>query len=205
MDYLPPDKPVLVAKADERQLTQHHKHLREFVDIGKIDHMPATNDWASATTFEQWQAMLKSGLKPGLQLIFAKPKSASEPVLYIRDHKPCTPTVFNAFRNLLDERTDELNEAQVQSIAEILGEKANAKTYFPIATVTTLGGRKGINVHWDRKRQSTHYLGRSFYFISDAHKRVIEEVGYEGAKGQDHWRQEAEDMLNRIEFIPPEK
>ena len=76
MDYLPPDKPALIAKADHTLLAQYHKHTYKFVDIGKMSQMLDPGHWKDAITFEQWDAIRKNGLKPGQRVVFARPRTA---------------------------------------------------------------------------------------------------------------------------------
>src|SRR3990167_8167978 len=205
MDCLPPDKPVSIAQADRALLAQYHKHTYKFIDVGKMDRMLDPGDWKDAITFEQRETIRKSGLKPGQRVIFARPRSVAEPFFYVTEHQPCSAPTFTMFSSLINSNVFDLSNKQLQLISEILQNKAEPKTHSLQAKVTSLGGRKGINVFWDRRSSGSPYIGRAFYFIADPKKRIVEEFGYEGAKGNDHWRKEAEEMIQSVEFVKPEK
>jgi hypothetical protein len=205
MDYLPPDKPALIAKADHALLAEYHQHTYKFIDIGKMSQMLDPGDWKSPITLEKWEFLKKHGLKPGQRVIFARPDPTPVPFFYVTEHKPCSAAAYKSFTQFISKDVIELNDKQLQSISEILQEKANSKTYQTQVEIMTVGGRNGINVFFDRSTKNSHYIGRAFFFVANPKKRIIEEFGYEGAPAPNHWRKEADTMFRTVEFYPPGK
>ncbi|HEY9793557.1 MAG TPA: hypothetical protein V6D22_24375 [Candidatus Obscuribacterales bacterium] len=200
MDYLPPEKPAVIAKADQKLMAARHEASYAFVDLGTIRALPEPEDWDSTQTYEQQLGLHK--LTPGQRVIFAKPDSAVQPVWYIDQHKPCSPAAFDAFTKLVNGNTAQiLGQPQLQPLKDILGSKATDKTFDIQADVTERGGRKVLNILYSRHGAKT--FGHALYLVADTKKRLIQEVGYEGANfGKDHWSEEAQQMLANIKFKP---
>jgi hypothetical protein len=207
MDYLPPHKPISTAKADHALLAEYHQHTYKFIDIGKMSQMLDPGDWKSPIDLDldHRDAIRKKGIKPGQRVVFAQPDTAPTPFFYVTEHKPCSPATYKSFTQLIARDVFELDGKQLQSLSEILQERANPKTYYPLAGVSTIGGREGISIFFDRRTKDKHYLSRAFFFVSNPKKRIIEEYGYEGAPGHNHWHKEADTMFESVEFEPPGK
>jgi hypothetical protein len=203
MDYVPVEKPVVIAQANERLIAEYHKSHPKLIDTGIIDQMPYPGTWSEMTTWSQ-NLHLKS-LKPGEKISLLKPSTALGPVIYTEQHKPCSQKTYENFARIVKaDKSGDLTDGEVASLSEMLGVRATDKSFRIQAGVVDLGGRKGINLFFGRP--SEHKVGRAFFVVSDPKNRLIQEVGYEGAKpGSDPWRKEAEDMLNNIQFVKSDK
>lgn len=199
MDYVPPERPAIIAEANKRLVAESHRSWGKLIDTGMIDQMPYPSNWLDTTTW--FQRVNLKALKPGQRVALLKPNTGSGPLIYIEQHKPCSQKAFESFAHIVKEnKPGDLSGTQLTSLSEILGDRATDKSYCTQAAVMDLGGRKGIDVF--SGRPSEHRMGRAFFLVSDPKHRLIQEVGYEGAKGGgDEWRNDAEEMLNNIQFV----
>jgi hypothetical protein len=200
MDYLPAERPILIAQANESRAAERRQPVYRIVELGPIDQMVRLQDWQNAITFEQ-HLKLRDHLNPGQRIILAKPENANLPVLYIDQHKPYPVPTYQAFQSLLKLKiVDTLTEQQISSIGSILGDKADSKKFYRQAYLESMGGRTGVSMFFTRLSDSK--TGRAFYFTADPKLRTIDEFGYEGAvqKKGNHWRTEADEMFRSVEF-----
>lgn len=197
MDYLPPERPAIVAQAKPQASDRRGEAYYEFVDLGMIDALPEPQDWTNTKTYEQRQQLHE--LKPGQREIFAKPDTQPQPVYYMYQHKPCSSAAFTAFRKILRAEVGELERYDLESVHELLGTRAEkgcdtkAGVMFAIKTPV-------LRV-FSRKVGEKNY-SECIFAISDAKQRLVQEIGFEGAKPGEHFSEEARDMLNGIELKP---
>jgi len=199
MDYLPPEKPAIVAKADSQFLAQRYQSPYAWCLMGEVKELPDPGDWKDLLDEEQQERLEK--LKPGQKAVFAKPESAPEPVWYIYQHKPCSTAAFSAFEKLIQKPTVmPLTEAQLLPLKEIIGTKPCDKASRTESDVLAMRGRHALSVCVTNA--ATHRTSHALYVISDSNQRLIQEVGFDGANFKNHWGDEAETMLMGIEFRP---
>ena len=201
MDYIPPERPALIAQAR----VEDRRHVYKIIDTGKIDKMDLLDDFHNLSTEEDGQRVRKHGLKPGQYYPLCQADD-NQLTFYVQEHKPCSVPTFAAFRALtkLNPVRPEgplLSEKQIQSISEILGEKLDKTRCGLNADINEVGGRKVLEVTTISK-QKPSVIGSTYYVVSDAKNRVIEEVGFKGARKDDkYWLDEAGSMFASVKFI----
>jgi hypothetical protein len=202
MDYLPPERPALVAQAK----TDDGRHVYKIVDTGQIDQMDQFDDFDEATTYEKWDAVRKQGLKPGQYLPLCKAED-NQLTFYVQEHKPCSQVTFNAFCGLTKVNTAGRPEGpwlslqQIKLVSEILKDKLDQSKFDVKARPDDVGGRRVLEISTISK-QKPIVIGTAYYLVSNSRDRVIEEVGFKGArKDNKYWIDEAGLMLASVKFV----
>ncbi|MBX9689457.1 MAG: hypothetical protein K2X27_22295 [Candidatus Obscuribacterales bacterium] len=204
MDYLPPERPVLIAQVR----TEDRRHAGKIVDTGQIDQMLLLDDFLKGVPSDEESARMRKP-KPGQYFQLCQAEDDSEKlVFYIQEHKPCSVPSFAAFVAMTKlnpvrlGRGDDLNDKQLASLKEILGEKLDSSKYTVNAHADEVEGRKALYVTTVSK-QKPATIGSAFYIVSDAKSRIVEEVGFKGAKKDNnrYWLDEAYQMLASLKFV----
>lgn len=207
MDYIPPERPALIAQAR----AEDRRHVYKFSDTGQIDQMDLLDDFDPLGTEEDSERVRKHGLSPGQYFPLCKAED-NQLTFYIQEHKPCSAPAFAAFVALSKTKIDSITnpfhkvpESQLKFLGEILGDKLD-KSKFARADVSyeaipsVSGERRGLVVVTETK-QNPPTLGQAYYVVSDSKNRVIEEIGYKGAKKNDkYWIDEAVSMFASVKF-----
>ena len=201
MDYLPPEPPAMVAQASERLLAEYHRieFSSAFGDMGMIDTLPDTGEWDDTTTWKQ--RMFLVNFKPGQRVVFAKPTLASKPEFYIDQHNPVSESTFAFFKKIVDrDEAPVLDSNQLQPLRELLGSRITDKRYSTHAFAKDFGPHHTLKV---RTYGPDKTYTECIFVIADRKKRLIQEIGYEGATDADqHWSHDAGEMLINIELKP---
>jgi len=199
MDYIPPERPALIAQARDEE----RRGAGKICYTGQIDQMDLLDDFHSLGTFEDWDRQRKHGLKLGQYFPLCQ-SDDNQLTFYVQEHKPCSVPTFAAFRALTKlNRPDDpwLPEKQIGLVTEILGDKLDKSKFDLKARVDDVGGRKVLEVA-TISRQKPTLVGRAYLVVSDAKNRVIEEIGFKGAKKENrYWLDEAGSMLASVKFI----
>jgi hypothetical protein len=204
MDYIPPERPALIAQAKDEE----RRAVYKIIDTGQIDQMNELDDFTGGPTGIQWDSMRKNGgIKPGqyVELCHADDPS-SKLTFYVQEHKPCSVPTYEAFSALMKLKPVRpsqpwLNDKQLGTISEILGAKLDKSKFDMNANVNDVGGRKVLSLTTVSKQKPT-IVASAYYLLADAKNRVIEEVGYKNARKDDkYWRDEATRMLTSVKFI----
>ncbi len=94
-----------------------------------------------------------------------------------------------------------LSLKQLGTITEMLGDKLDKSKFDLNVAVNEVGGRKVLEVT-TISRQKPTIIGSAYYLVSDPRNRVIEEVGFKGARKDDkYWLDEAGSMFASVKFI----
>lgn len=205
MDYIPPERPALIAQARN----EDRRHVYKIIDTGQIDEMDLFDDFHNLSTSEQYERVRQRGLKPGQYFPLCQ-ADENQLTFYVQEHKPCSVPTFAAFRALtkLDPSNPEqlyLSEKQLGLIREILGDKMDITKYDvkvrPEILSSTGKNRRGLFATTMSKQKPT-VIGSAYYLVSDAKNRVIEEVGFKGArKDSKYWLDEASAMFASVKFV----
>ncbi len=203
MDYIPPERPVLIAQARDEE----RRAVYKICDTGQIDQMDELDDFTGGQTSEQWEQTRKKGLKPGQ---FVELCRADDPscklTFYVQEHKPCSVPTYEAFQALMKlnpVRPSQpwLTEKQLGTITETLGDKLDRTKFDMNANVTEVGGRKVLSLT-TLSKQKPAIVASAYYLVADTKNRVIEEIGYKDVrKDNKYWRDEAGSMLASVKFV----
>jgi hypothetical protein len=200
MDYVPPERPAIVAQASDRLLADRQRTVfaSAFGDVGMIDTLPETGEWIDTTTWEQ--RMLLTDLKPGQRVVFAKPRLAAKPLFYINQLQPCSPPIFAMFDKLIKaDHFARLGASELEPLREILETKVTDKKFHTHAGQIDINGHHALMVNCFNTTNNTY--SESIFIVANRKKRLIQEIGYEGAtEGDAHWSKEAHEMLMNIEL-----
>lgn len=201
MDYIPPERPALIAQARDKD----RRAVYKIVDTGQIDQMDQFDDFDEVTTSFQDERVRQDGLKPGQYFPLCKAED-NQLTFYVQEHKSCSVPTFAAFRaltklNPVNLEQPFLSDKQLGLVKEILGDKLDKTKCDLNARINDVGGRKVLDVITISKTKPT-IVGNAFFVVSDAKSHVIEEVGYKGARKDDkYWLDEARSMLASIKFV----
>lgn len=203
MDGIPPQPPALVAqlRAEDRRA------VYTICYTGQIDQMDQLDDFTGGQSSEQWEKTRKCGLKPGQYVELCRADDPSSTLsFYVQEHKPSSVPTYEAFRTFT--KPDPvcpsqpwLSTDQLRPLTELLGEKLDKSKFDVSARTDSVGGRKVLEINTISKQKPT-IIGRSYYLVSDPKNRVIEEVGFKGARRDNkYWLDEAGLMLASIKFV----
>lgn len=204
MDYLPPEKPALIAQVR----AEEHRHVGKIVDTGQIDQMLLLDDFLKGVPSDEESARMRKP-KPGQYYRLCQADDDSEQlVFYMQEHKSCSVPSFAAFIAMTKVdpaklgRGDDLSDKRLALLKEILGEKLDTSKYAVSAHAEEVDGRKTLYVSTVSK-QKPETIGSAFYVVSDAKNRIVEEVGFKGAKKDKnkYWLDEAYQMLASLKFV----
>lgn len=203
MDYLPPERPALIAQAREEE----RRSVYDFViDFGQIDRMREFGDFTGPSGFDM-DILRRRGLVPGQYVELGHADDpASKLTFYLQEHKPCSVPTYEAFRSLLKLNPFRpsqpwLTTEQLGSLSEILGDKLNKSKFEINANVNEIGGRKVLSLTTISKQKPAMLLS-ALFVVADSKNRVIEEIGYKDVRKDDkYWRDNASYMLTSIKFI----
>lgn len=204
MDYLPPERPALIAQAK----TDDGRHIYKIIDTGQIDQMDLFDDFHNLSTSFQYERARAHGLKPGQYFPLCKPDDdSSQLTFYVQEHRPCSQMTFNAFCALTKVNTvgrpegPWLSLKQISLVSEILKEKLDQTKFEVKARPDDVGGKRVLEITTISK-QKPKVIGTAYYLVSNSKDRLIEEVGFKGArKDNRYWIDEAGAMLASVKFV----
>jgi hypothetical protein len=94
-----------------------------------------------------------------------------------------------------------LSPKQISLVSELLKEKLDQTKFELKAHPDDVAGRRVLEITTISK-QKPILTGTAYYLVSNAKDRVIEEIGFKGARVDNrYWLDEAESMLVSIKFV----